>query len=86
MAIMTPQYDHNGNQTSEHFDDGRPIDSNYIYGLDDQLLESLSETKHKSTSGYPGNPASYMYNRTFKRYTYELGGKKRLLFNNMKGN
>ncbi|MGE5551242.1 MAG: DUF6531 domain-containing protein [Bacteroidota bacterium] len=67
---VTPyNYDYNGNLTSEHYDDGRPIDSTYQYGLDDQLLRSLSQTKHKYEE------STWCYNRTEKKYAYELGGK-----------
>ncbi len=43
---MTPGYDNNGNEIYEHFSDGRPVDSIFVYGLDNQLLMSSSETKH----------------------------------------
>ena len=74
---MTPTYDANGNLISESYNDGRPSNSTYQYGIDSQLLQSYSETKHKQKEKWNGTSNEYIdsYNRTSKIYTYELNGK-----------
>jgi RHS repeat-associated protein len=69
-------YDDNGNLLNEHYTDGRPIDSQYLYGLDDQLLWNVSETKHQSNQDSSNNYID-CYNRSEKWYTYELEGSLR---------
>lgn len=75
-------YDDNGNLLRERFTDGRPIDSQYVYGLDNQLLWNVSETKHDEWRD-PVNNVIDCYNRTEKWYTYELDGLHRKVKSNI---
>ena len=71
---LTPTYDENGNEIKEHFSDGRPGDTAFQYGLDNQLLKYMMETKHKTEPNEAGTGTIDAYNRTTKDFSYELGG------------
>lgn len=71
---MTSTYDENGNEIKEHFNDSRPGDTAFQYGLDNQLLKYLMETKHKDEQNEAGTGTIDAYNQTTKNFSYELGG------------
>lgn len=73
---MTATYDANGNEIREHFnyDSGNRPDTIMDYGLDNQMLNYSSETK-KDWHQYDDGSLIWCYNKTDKKYTYQLGEK-----------
>ncbi|HBE78217.1 MAG TPA: hypothetical protein DDW65_10610 [Firmicutes bacterium] len=71
---MTSTYDENGNEIKEHFNDGRPGDTTFQYGLDNQLLKYIMESKHKDEQNEAGTGTIDAYYQTTKNFSYELGG------------